>query len=105
MKVKELVIQTRKDLSVIKGRWMSIHILFSALLTHRVWHGDSDPLCLDRTCQKVNWELQKALLTGLGHFLLNSEMQEDMPHLYHLDGIHMSVEGNDLLLRDLKQGF
>lgn len=104
MKGKALVIQARNDLAEIAARWPGVSVIFSALLPRKVWRGQGNLRCLDKARRKVNREMRKAMVGGLGTFLPHPDIRVELDHLYRPDGVHMSAARNDVFLGDLRLG-
>lgn len=79
-------------------------MFFSAVLPRKVWCGHRDPSCLDKARVKVNREMRKAMVGGLGLFLPHLDIRVEFGHLICLDEIHVSDEGNDVFLKELCLG-
>lgn len=75
IKGKAFIIQAKGDLAELKVQWPGVCIAFSALLPCQIWQGQGDPRCLDKARRKVNWEMKKAMVAGLGQFLPHPDIQ------------------------------
>lgn len=61
--------------------------------------GLGDSCCLNTVRRKVNREMRKAMLGGLGQFLPHLDIWVEFTHLYRLP-----LEGNDIFVRDIQLG-
>ena len=54
--------------------------------------------------RKVNKEVCRAMVKGLGSVIGHPEIRLDQPELYRGDGVHLSEAGLEIFLRDLCRG-
>lgn len=104
MKGKALVIQAWDDIKAIKRLWLSVVILWSAMIPRLVWRGAGYHRGVKRAKQKANKENKRSLEEGLGLFIPHLELRVECLQLYCKDGVHLSDTGLDIFLADLWQG-
>ncbi|XP_054828286.1 uncharacterized protein LOC129324873 [Eublepharis macularius] len=101
---KALSVQVAVDLAYINDRWPGVLVIWSEMLQRRVWREALNPKAIERARRKTNHDIRKALGQGLGIYLPHPRIRAEFANLYRGDGVHMSPEGNELFLDDLRQG-
>ncbi|XP_054850226.1 uncharacterized protein LOC129339666 [Eublepharis macularius] len=101
---KALSLQATVDLREISRRWPGVLIFWSEMLQRRVWREASDPRAIEGARRKANRAMKKPLGEGLGIYLPHPRIKAEFAHLYRDDGVHLSPEGNEIFLDDLRQG-
>ncbi|XP_054838220.1 uncharacterized protein LOC129336467 [Eublepharis macularius] len=104
VKGKALTMQAQADLKFIAKQWPGVLIIWSAILPRRIWREALDHDAVERARRKANKAMFKALCAGLGIYLPHPRIRDTYANLYRGDGIHLSVQGNEIFLTDLRQG-
>lgn len=59
LKEKALIIQVKEDLKAISLHWLSVKLIWSAIIPWQSWHWTKDPTVIERTWCKANKELHR----------------------------------------------
>lgn len=79
---KALAIQTRNDFQFILNRWPGVFIGWSVMVPQRTWWATLDVGQADRTQHNANREIRKALVNGLGQYIIHPEIRVEELWLY-----------------------
>ncbi|XP_066475283.1 uncharacterized protein [Tiliqua scincoides] len=99
-----LRLQACSDILHISQCFRGMVILWSDLLPRRVWRYASNVKKIELARKKVNSYVRRAVLRHGGGVISHPGISYDVPQLFRSDGVHLSVFGNDVFLRDLQQG-
>ncbi|XP_015262016.1 PREDICTED: uncharacterized protein LOC107106395, partial [Gekko japonicus] len=101
---KPLARQVIDDLQVIKERWPGVSIIWSAMIPRKVWLDVLNPKRNNRALRNINKNIKNFLDTGLGRFLPHPCIKPHCMEVFGPDGVHLSEQGNDIFLEDIRQG-
>ena len=65
---------------------------------------DCSASCLNRACRKLNKEVCRAVVHGLGLIIEHAEIHLDQPWLYKGDGVHLLDDVLEVFLTNLQRG-
>ncbi|XP_067319784.1 uncharacterized protein [Anolis sagrei] len=101
---KALYLQARSDFKAIAKAWPNTLIAWSAMIPRLRWIGGGDIRQMERARKRVNRAIRIELARRRGLFIHQGGITLDNLLLYRGDGIHLSDEGNDIFLANLKFG-
>ena len=103
-KGKSLILDIIHDLQTLKDRFPSLRILWSNVIPWLVWRPDCERSQIDHSRQGVNWEIGRAVRSGLDAVIQHPDITIHQLKTFRVDGVHMSDLGMDIFLRDLQGG-
>lgn len=74
------------------------------LLPRRVWHGTVNSKVVDMARRKNNRMLHNVMQMNAGRVIGQSGICFGLPHLFRVDGVHLSPEGCDMYLTNTAMG-
>ena len=74
------------------------------MIPQLVWREEWQAQCVNVARSCVNWEVCRAMCNGLGSVIGHREIRANRPELFHMDGVHLSGGGLEIVLAGLRGG-
>ncbi|KAJ7341298.1 hypothetical protein JRQ81_005231, partial [Phrynocephalus forsythii] len=101
---KDLIKATIADLQQWYKRFPEVRMLWSTIVPRRAWGAGIDPQTINRARRGVNQEICKAVRQGRDSMIGHTGITHNRPELFRQGGVHLSDEGMQLLMDDLRRG-
>ncbi|KAJ7320497.1 hypothetical protein JRQ81_020008, partial [Phrynocephalus forsythii] len=92
------------DLERWKVAFPETILVWSTIVPRQQWRACCDPQIINRSRRGVNRDVCKAMVQRLGIVVGHPRICAARAELYRGDGVHLSDQGMELFLSDLKRG-
>ncbi|XP_053146440.1 uncharacterized protein LOC128342727 [Hemicordylus capensis] len=97
-----LVQQASSDMQVLRAWLPGAHIVWAEWLQRRAWRGVQNLRGIERARRKASAAIGKLVVADGGSVLHQPGLLARFPHLFRPDGVHLSEEGCDIYIRNLR---
>ena len=99
---KALILDVLRDLKWLRPTCTARSIIWSTIIPHMVWRDAQKFLPVNAVQRSVNREICRVFCSSLGSVIGHQRTQLDRPEFFWTDGVHISDDGLDVFLEDIK---